>query len=64
MPQIVGHTPPRQGEPCEPLYHQRLDSWRVDTGAALSGVVGCIVQDAPGGPWRSVTYTRGEDGTV
>jgi hypothetical protein len=39
---------------------EERDIWRVDSGSALSGVVCCIVQDAPGEPFRPVTYSHRE----
>lgn len=53
--QIVGHTP----QIGRPAHDGAGNRWCVDTGAALSGKVCAIVQDAPGQAWRPVVVESG-----
>lgn len=64
-PQIVGHTPYYDGDATQGVTwgvgrDEEWDIWRVDSGSALSGVVCCIVQDAPGEPFRPVVFRHRE----
>ena len=58
LPQIVGHTPQPSG------YARHGDSWCVDAGAALSGLVSALVQDEAGGEWRPVVVSSVGEGSV
>ena len=65
VPLIVGHTPYYDGDEQRGVVwgvgrDEARDIWRVDSGSALSGVVCCIVQDAPGLPFYPVTYSHRE----
>jgi hypothetical protein len=64
-PQIIGHTPHYTGDATSGVTFcvgrdEERDIWRVDSGSALSGVVCCIVQDAPGEPFRPVVFRHRE----